>query len=640
MLLNKAKTLNSLPILPILSIFLVGFILVSPALLNGSLNGYDFPWHLRWSQHFSSQFWLGDLYPRWLRGMNAGLGSPTFFYYPPIPYYFTSLFQPLFPNDAQGWYPLILSTLFALVASGWTAYLWLKTITDQKSALIASMIYMALPYHLAVDLYARFAFAEYWSFVWIPLIFYFSHKLINSDHSNIIGFAISYALLCMTHLPTLVICSIFPLLYVLFVAPREQKKKALFRIIISMVLGIGLSAIFWVPALTTQNYVSLDSINQGKFSYAINFLFMEQASEQNTRFWRYLEVMFLLMGALGGSAFLATRHNSQATLRRESNYWITVTMIAVFMSLPLSKAIWDVLPILQKVQFPWRFGVVLTVAVTPLLALAISSVNSSINLGEKKVLSLGFVLLIVPFLAILQMLTRMTASYFVSILIVVAVVLLSIIASHLKIPLNRFNKKSIVVGILLVTSLILASILPMRGGLYKGSSIITPYSITKQLEKEISKDTEEYRLRDVSPTIYKASVLSQLAKSYPDASVTTGQGSVTIEQWKPREIILSTNGKTELGLTLKHFYYPQWAASVKGESRSLTVQPSNPEGLILIGVIPSGRHEVIVTLKAGRQERIGQLMSAIFAIIVLALWFWFYRSERDRVNPNAIHPES
>ena len=81
------------------------------------------PYHLKWSKHFVEQFWQGDVYPRWLINMNDGLGSPTFFFYAPIPYYFSSLFHPLFPNDTSGWFQLSLSTSLAMVASGITAFI-------------------------------------------------------------------------------------------------------------------------------------------------------------------------------------------------------------------------------------------------------------------------------------------------------------------------------------------------------------------------------------------------------------------------------------------------------------------------------------------------------------------------------------
>jgi hypothetical protein len=82
-------------LLHIFSIVGFGLILSIPAIINGCINGHDFANQIVWSKHFSAQFLQGEFYPRWLQNMNAGFGSPTFFFYPPIPYYFTSLFSPL-----------------------------------------------------------------------------------------------------------------------------------------------------------------------------------------------------------------------------------------------------------------------------------------------------------------------------------------------------------------------------------------------------------------------------------------------------------------------------------------------------------------------------------------------------------------
>src|SRR5882724_3840636 len=73
---------------PIVVISAAGFILTIPVLIYGipffSDDGVSH--HALWYIHFSTQFWGGDLYPRWLMGMNEGLGSPVFYYYPPIPF--------------------------------------------------------------------------------------------------------------------------------------------------------------------------------------------------------------------------------------------------------------------------------------------------------------------------------------------------------------------------------------------------------------------------------------------------------------------------------------------------------------------------------------------------------------------------
>src|ERR1700730_16382153 len=196
----------------ILVISAAGLIFTIPPLIYGipffSDDGVS--QHALWYIHFSTQLWAGDLYPRWLMGMNEGLGSPVFYYYPPVPVFLTSLLKPFFPDDLYGWHQLGLSASLALIASGFSAYLWLKDLTGRTSALLAAVLYMATPYHLAADLYIRGSFAEYWAFVWMPLVLFFAHRIVSGDKLAVAGLAVSYALLLITQPRTAPISSHTP----------------------------------------------------------------------------------------------------------------------------------------------------------------------------------------------------------------------------------------------------------------------------------------------------------------------------------------------------------------------------------------------------------------------------------------------
>src|SRR5271170_2776035 len=62
--------------------------LTLPMLIYGPMvKGDDTYEHLNYSHHFVVQFWQGEWSPRWLLGMNHGLGSPSLFIYPPFAYY-------------------------------------------------------------------------------------------------------------------------------------------------------------------------------------------------------------------------------------------------------------------------------------------------------------------------------------------------------------------------------------------------------------------------------------------------------------------------------------------------------------------------------------------------------------------------
>lgn len=149
---------------PLVLILLAAVVLCLPLLVHGFWEFSDARLHIHWSRNFSQQFWSGELYPRWLIGMNGGLGSPVFFYYPPTPYWITSLLVPLCGFDSLGWRPLAWSACFGLAFSGAFSFFWLRRVTPKWPALIAALLYMLMPYHLRTDLYVHGAFAEFWAF--------------------------------------------------------------------------------------------------------------------------------------------------------------------------------------------------------------------------------------------------------------------------------------------------------------------------------------------------------------------------------------------------------------------------------------------------------------------------------------------
>jgi hypothetical protein len=134
----------------------------------------------------------------------------------------------------------------------------------------------------------------------------------------------------------------------------------------------------------------------------------------------------------------------------------------------------------------------------------------------------------------------------------------------------------------------------------------------------------------VSPGILETDPISKLGRTSSNASVTEGQGTLWIQRWKPREIVLQANAITDIWLTINQFYYPGWTARINGESHLLPVKPSEPEGLLRVGV-PTGKHEVTVTLDAGVEERMGQIITAISAITALLLRFWFRKTHQNLI---------
>ncbi|MFM5280568.1 hypothetical protein ACK30K_10770 [Aeromonas caviae] len=118
-----------------LALLLACALLMLPLWWQGGSQGHDLFHHLLSGHYFARQLWQGELYPRWLMAMNGGFGSPTFFFYPPLPYYVSALFAGPGAHSQQAIYPLLGSATLALLLSGVFAYLWLRATTPPGRAL-------------------------------------------------------------------------------------------------------------------------------------------------------------------------------------------------------------------------------------------------------------------------------------------------------------------------------------------------------------------------------------------------------------------------------------------------------------------------------------------------------------------------
>src|ERR1700690_2864490 len=93
--LSKSEPV-SLAASDILIVGVAALVLALPMLIYGPMvKGDDTYEHLNYCRHFGEQFWGGEWYPRWLLNINHGLGSPTFFVYPPFGSYVYALLQPV-----------------------------------------------------------------------------------------------------------------------------------------------------------------------------------------------------------------------------------------------------------------------------------------------------------------------------------------------------------------------------------------------------------------------------------------------------------------------------------------------------------------------------------------------------------------
>lgn len=496
-------------------------ILSAPIFLHGPmLTGHDTKEHINFGRYFAEQFWQGELYPRWLLNMNYGLGSASLFVYPPFPSYVYTLLLPVARIVHLNAFSLGMYT--CLLTSGVCAFLWMTTIASRRISLVAAAIYMLLPYHLTIDAYRRGALSECWALAWMPLVLYFTVQVLRKKRYATPGLALSYALLIVSHLVSVLILSALPLLLALTTAERGRKARALVTVTGGLVLGTAVSGAYLVPALANAKYfpvhrldIPIDTGPEGNLlAFGWNLWTGHPGKSGFLQAVSLTTIDTTLFIALCG--FLTLR-NGPRNRRGRTLLWLAVCAIPLLLMSGSSVGLWKAFPALASaVQFPWRFGVVLCVAAVPLAAFLLTD---AIELrGRSRV-------------GILVIVALFAATWFGAYVDVV----------------RRLTRDHNDAG--------------TRMSIYDG-----------------------WFAAWTAPGMDQNSALE--AAMGPAAQFLAGDGTATVLVWKPRHIEIQTDCAACGPLVLKQLYYPKWKARLVPSGDPLPVVPALPQGLLAVQAPP------------------------------------------------------
>src|SRR6266850_3678239 len=351
-------------------VVLAGVVALIPAMISGIPAGNDLPSHLRFAIPFYNAIHAGTLHPGWLAEANGGFGDPGFRFYPPGLYYLLAVTRMLTGN----WYSGILlgfTLLSVLGAIG--VYFWARCFLPPNIAVVAGVLYAFIPYRVN-EFYGASLLAEYAAASVLPFVFAFVLRVCRGPSiRDVAGLAISFALLVLSNLPVAVIGSLSLLVYALL----NIEKKTFWRSAIALALAIGAglaaSSFYWTTMIAELSWLKNSTITPDAdmtsyFDYRRNFVF-SPFTLGNTNSW------------LASMLTLATLSMAFAPLvmffwpyRKKLDGPKAVSALfafSLFMASDLSRPLWAVTPKLKEVQFPWRWLVVSSTALSLLVAASI-----------------------------------------------------------------------------------------------------------------------------------------------------------------------------------------------------------------------------------------------------------------------------
>lgn len=363
-----------------------------PGLLN-TRGGGDSPFLLLRTHQLAVNLRAGVFPARWMPDAAYGFGYPFFSYYAALPYYLAAGFSVIGLNILAA--IKLTQTLF-FAAAALAMYGWAEQILQSRpGAWLAAVAYTSVPFHL-VNVYVRGdSLSEFAAFAFYPLILWGLDRLARRPAlRRAVPPALAYAALIITHNVSALIFSPFILLYLAFHvwrfsldAPQPGFRRIMSHVsllILPLLIGLLLSAWFWLPALREMDYAQLDAQVSGYFFYGNHFRSTDLMQ------WRPLfdyagdldrggpfamglaQAILAAAGTLAVGIGIATgnRRLFGGSKRQQGpnvnrgrwqpgmwalGYATLGLLLSTWLITPLSRLVWDHVPLLPMTQFPWRF---------------------------------------------------------------------------------------------------------------------------------------------------------------------------------------------------------------------------------------------------------------------------------------------
>jgi uncharacterized membrane protein len=319
---------------------------------------HDGEYHVIRFYEFDKVLRDGNLYPRWAPDLNNGFGVPLLSFVYPLPNYVASLLHLINISFIDSFK---INMIVASIIGGVFFYLWSKEFWGKLGGVVSSVFYTFSPYHF-VDIYIRGSVGEVWALGLFPAFLWAYTKFARSRRRVfLILSSIFLALIIFSHNILALMFFIFSLSYIVLKICLEKNRKFLILNTFCLILlGLGLSAIFWFPALLETKYVTGLRV----FDVAAHFPELYQllipswgsgfsgAGIQNELSYQIglanLLVIFLSVAVI---MLQIKRKNSKFL---HTIFFLACFILTFYLMLSVSLPIWKIIPLMNYFQFPWR----------------------------------------------------------------------------------------------------------------------------------------------------------------------------------------------------------------------------------------------------------------------------------------------
>jgi len=342
-------------------------LIVAPFFRLGIASGHDISFHASSWLDVAGQWREGIIFPRWCEWANNGFGEPRFIFYPPLSWMLGAALGFVVPwNIVPGTFIVLAQTL-----AGISMFALARRFFPTGAAIFAAGCYAANPYALLV-VYMRSDFAEELAFSFLPLLLLAALQLCGFIENRwrlgrraTAAFALLFVAMWLSNAPAGVLASYSMALLFAWAAIATKSIVPLWRGATGLTLGLGMAGFYLLPAAFEQRWVNIGQALSSGLQPTENFLYTKIADPEHNLFNSIASsIAVLLMAMAAAAAIVAYQNASREEFAAEKRPWQAMLLLSatsVVLMLRSSLVLWEHLPKLQFVQFPWRWMGILAV---------------------------------------------------------------------------------------------------------------------------------------------------------------------------------------------------------------------------------------------------------------------------------------